>query len=103
MPVLTTQNQPQPRLVTFAELQRTLLPICFGWPWAEDAIRDLWLLGAPVPTGPNRPEIRILLPGQFAKWLGEVQARMGLTQTAAEVLPTIAARKTSGYRSQHAN
>jgi hypothetical protein len=70
--------QPEPRLVTLAELRSRLLPLCMGWSWAEDAIHDLWLLGAPIPTGPNQPETRILLPGQFKKWYGEIQARMGL-------------------------
>lgn len=98
--IVTAQQQPQPRLVTFAELQRALLPHCADWPWAVDAIRDLWLLGAPIPTGPRTPEIRILLPGQFAKWWSEVQARMSLPQTAAEILPTLSARRAGGHRSQ---
>ncbi len=67
-----------PRIVTFADLQRVLLPYCLGWSWAADAIRDLWLKGAPVPTGPHEPEKRILLPGQFKKWWAEVQQRQGL-------------------------
>ena len=74
-------QQPQPRLVTWAELHATLLPLCLGWSWAEDAIRDLWLKGAPVPVRAGMPETRILLPRQFMAWFAEVRQRQGMAQT----------------------
>lgn len=79
---IITPQQLQPKIVTLADLKATLLPYCFGWKWAETAITDLWLMGAPMPTGPGQPEQRILLPNQFAKWWGEVQTRMGLDLNA---------------------
>jgi hypothetical protein len=76
-----------PRAVTLAELRGVLLPLCAGWSWAEGAILDLWKLGAPTPdSGPGVPERRILLPGQFARWWGEVAARTGREGLPREVL-----------------
>ncbi len=75
----------RPKCVSYGELRRVLLPHCLGWGWAENAIRDLWLMGAPIPVGPGEPERRILLPTQFRKWWAEVQAKMSVT-TPAEVL-----------------
>ena len=67
-----------PKIVTFPQLYAVLIPYCAGYAWAEDAIRDLWLLGAPVPrSNPSAPEARILLPSKFAAWWADVQQRMG--------------------------
>jgi hypothetical protein len=86
----------QPKLVTFEELRVKLLPYCLGWAWAEDAIRDLWLKGAPVPTAPHTPETRVLLPGQFRAWWGEIQQRMGLPVGASDLYNQL----TGSYRTQ---
>jgi len=94
--ILTPREVLQPRIVTFAELFKALFPLTGGWPWAVDAIRDLWLLGAPVPSlSPTNVEMRILLPQQFQKWFAEIQQRMGLQvspgdmyATASKGLPT---------------
>jgi hypothetical protein len=76
-----------PRLVTYPELFRKLSVYTHGWPWAEDSIRDLWLLGSPVPQDecpggkpcksyPICNHIRrVLIPEQFAKWWKEVGDR----------------------------
>lgn len=80
MELLTPSQINQPRLVTLTELRTRLLPICQGWKWAEDAIADLWKLGAPIPGNPNEEERRVLLPGQFSKWWQEVAERMGYAQ-----------------------
>lgn len=81
-----------PRIVTYAQLRKVLLPLCHGWTWAEDAMHDLWKMGAPVPVNPlpgQRPqdieEKRILLPNQFIKWWHEVQQRMGI-ETPGDVI-----------------
>jgi len=74
-------NPMQPRLVTIAELRARLLPLCVGYRWAEDAIHDLWKMGAPVPVNPGEAERRILLPKQFQKWFEDVAARKGLDTT----------------------
>lgn len=69
----------KPKILTFDELMRVLGPKTHGWPWAIDAIHDLWKTGAPVPNQHRgQPERRIISPGQFAKWWGEVQQRMGI-------------------------
>ena len=76
--VMTPAETMQPRLVTFEELRTKLLPLCQNWPWAQDAIRDLWLKGAPVPVPAHTSEMRILLPGQFRAWWMEIQQRMSI-------------------------
>ena len=63
-----------PLQVTYAELVRILQPLTVGYAWGEGTIRDLWLLGAPLPHAPGR---RIVFPGQLAKWLEDVLARQG--------------------------
>lgn len=84
----------QARLVTYPDLRRKLLPYVGGWKWAEDAIRDLWLLGAPIPNDrcPEAEETnkpckaypfcnhirRVLLPGAFADWWEEVASKEAL-------------------------
>jgi hypothetical protein len=79
-----------PRVVSYSELRRALLPFCAGYSWAEDAIRDLWLLGAPAPTHhTDRVERRVLLPTQFAKWWADVANRMALEATPSEAYTTL--------------
>jgi len=63
-----------PLQVSYPELVRVLQPITFGYAWGEGTIRDLWLLGAPLP---HAPEKRIVFPGQLAKWLEDVLERKG--------------------------
>lgn len=75
--IITHAEYQKPRIVTLAELQRVLHRYTFGYKWAEDAIVDLWKLGAPLPQPANEPERRVLLPGQFAKWWAELAQRMG--------------------------
>jgi len=72
----------QPRIVSLADLKAKLLPLCLGYAWAEGAIVDLWLKGAPVPQPGNQPERRILIPAHFSAWWAEVQQRMGVDVTA---------------------
>lgn len=84
--ILTPSDFLTPRIVTLPELRRTLVPLCNGWTWADDAINDLWLLGAPAPesqpcecTDPRRCEHqkRVLLAAKFRDWLAQVAQRMG--------------------------
>jgi hypothetical protein len=84
-----------PRTVSIAELRLTLLPYMQGVPWAEDALMDLWRMGAPEPNASLCPFKtpckerecahikRVLLPSQFAKWWADVCARQGLQQVVA--------------------
>lgn len=90
-----------PRTISLKELRDKLLPQIGGWKWAEDAIHDLWKLGAPDPQAYMCPQVRegsgkpcparecphvkrVLLPTQFAKWWAEVAARQGRETTAAQ-------------------
>lgn len=89
-----------PRLVSIYELRKTLMPYMAGVPWAEDALMDLWKMGAPDPSPQSRPcapgtcemekrtghacgkwgcrkEKRVLLPTQFEIWWRDVSARAG--------------------------
>lgn len=74
MSIVTRWQRLPPLQVTYPELRTRLAPITAGYAWGENTIRDLWLLGAPLPQDPNR---RIVFPGQLAKWLEDVLARQG--------------------------
>ena len=88
----------EPRLVTYKELRRILLPYVRGWSWADDAIWDLWTFGAPVPQDrcpgdtpckqyPKCGHIRrILSIAKFALWWDEVSLRQAKEISVAEVL-----------------
>lgn len=98
----------RPRLVSIYELLAKLRPLMEGYPWAEDALMDLWQMGAPDPASrecePGNclleahkrhgcvPKFgcamvrRILLPQQFAKWWADVAQRQGLDLTAQQAL-----------------
>lgn len=79
---IVTPKDLGPRIVSFAELQAVLMPLALGYAWGEAAIRDLWLLGAPIPNDMTK---RILLPNQFMEWFEDVQARQGLNISLREV------------------
>ena len=82
-----------PRIVTERELIQALWPYIQGYPWAMDALRDLWRMGAPVPhASPSGEEQRVLLPTQFAKWWRDVAHRMGYTLTPSDVLGKVGKR-----------
>lgn len=101
-----------PRMVSMAELRKRLGPVMVGVPWAEDALQDLWRMGAPDPNPSSRPcdrkrlgcwmktrwgmkecekhackkEKRLLLPTQFTKWWEQVAERQGLTYTPKQII-----------------
>ncbi len=91
----------QPRMVTYPELYAKLEVYTRGWPWAEDAIRDLWLLGAPMPMDkcpgntpckayPSCNHLRrVLIPEMFAKWWKEVGDRQAEAIGAKEIVGKI--------------
>lgn len=74
-------NPHQPRVVTFADLQRSLSRFLHTKSAKAD-LYDLWRMGAPIPqNNPRAPEKRVLLPGQFAQWWQiHVVNKMGLAQ-----------------------
>ena len=88
----------EPRLVTYKELRRILLPYVRGWSWADDAIWDLWTFGAPVPQDrcpgdtpckqyPKCEHIRrILSIAKFAQWYDEVAQRQAKEISIQEML-----------------
>lgn len=95
----------KPRVVTEADLIEVLTPYIVGFPWALDTIGDLWRMGAPDPSPrrPGTPERRVLLPGAFARWWAEVQARAGSSATPEAVAPgssrqTVLVPRRSGRR-----
>lgn len=83
--IIAPRQVMQPRIVSLAELKAKLLPLCVGYVWAEGAITDLWMKGAPVPQGPGQPERRVLIPAYFASWWNDVQQRMGFAPSAEQV------------------
>lgn len=100
----------RPRMVSVYELLAKLLPLMDGIPWAEDALMDLWQMGAPDPSPKSQPcnpgtcqlkaagrhectpkwgcamVKRVLLPAQFGAWWHEVSQRQGLDLTAEQAL-----------------
>ena len=96
--LLTPSQVMQPRIVSLADLKAKLLPLCLGYAWAEGAITDLWLKGAPVPQPEGAPERRILIPQHFQTWWGEIRQRMGVEATAAEIY-RLAAGNPNTFRS----
>lgn len=94
----------KPRIVTIRQLMKALAPYIINYPWAHDALIDLWKMGAPSPDPvhtpcphgaclihglkmtPTRCEPiygcarvrRLLLPSQFHDWWMDVQKRLGL-------------------------
>lgn len=100
-PGMKAESNAPIRLVTYAELRARLIPYTRGWPWAEDAIRDLWLTGVPVPQDkcpegkpckayPRCNHIRrVLIPEMFAKWWAEVGDRQAKAIGAVNVTETL--------------
>jgi hypothetical protein len=96
--VVTPTQLMTPRVVSLKELREKLLPFIGGWAWADDALNDLWLKGAPDPNAsmcPNEPPCpvrqcphikRILLPNYFAQWWKEVCKRQGYALTATQAV-----------------
>lgn len=94
---MTDLTKAAPRLISYPELRAKLLPFVKDWPWGEDTIYDLWLLGAPVPqdrcpkgcasiNGAICGHIRrVLLPTMFEKWWSEVAERQAL-EVGAKIL-----------------
>lgn len=84
-----TSDFTTPRMVSLKELRDKLMPYVGAYKWADDAINDLWKLGAPDPQAcicPRKPKCkdrecphvkRVLLAGQFAKWWEDVAHRQG--------------------------
>jgi len=82
----------RPRIVTWGEMLKTLLPYIEHYPWAMDTIGDLWRMCTPTPNQVLRPdpvptETRIIMPNDFAKWWADVQQQMGIEATPNEVIP----------------
>jgi len=83
-----------PRIVTWADLQRSVLPHIIGYEWAVNALEEIWRLSTPTPESvqaamarvPN-VERRILYPSIFAQWWAEVQQRKGIDLPLERVIP----------------
>lgn len=101
-----------PRIISMADLRKKLGPLMAGVPWAEDALQDLWRMGAPDPDPRHHPcdrkhygcfrqkvmgmpgcdkhachrERRVLLPTQFTEWWKQVSERQGIEYTPEQIL-----------------
>lgn len=85
MNILTPQVVNQPRIVTLAELESRLIPLCYGNKWALSTIKDLWTKGAPVPQPEGEPERRVLIPEQFEKWFNDLNSGLGFGVNGNEI------------------
>jgi len=78
--MLKPQSLP-PVVMSLQQLKYTLLPFTAGYKWGEETIRDLWILGAPMPpmpgASPVADDVRLIVPSQLMKWLEDVLTRQG--------------------------
>ena len=77
--LLAPHNLP-PICMTWPQLYATLEPLTRGYKWGESTIRDLWMLGAPMPPTPGAKVMldeRLIVPSQLMAWLEDVLNRQG--------------------------
>ena len=93
-PSPTAQAFTQPRIISRADLDRSVMPHIQGYDWAVRALEDLWLMSTPTPESvqaamAGRPyvEQRILLPSVFQSWWTDVQKRRGIGLPLNAVIP----------------
>lgn len=93
-PSPTAQVFDQPRIIAWADLERSVLPHVQGYDWAVRALEDLWRMSTPTPESvqaamAGRPyvETRILLPSVFQQWWSDVQKRRGIDLPLNSVIP----------------
>lgn len=84
----------QPRIISRADLDQSVMPHIQGYDWAVRALDDLWLMSTPTPesvqaamAGLPYTERRILLPSVFASWWQDVQQRRGIGLPLNSVIP----------------
>jgi len=79
MTELLAGRQLQPIICTWAQCQKILGPVAFGYPWAENTMRDLWQRCAPTPDSivGTPQEKRIIAPKHLGEWLDDVLRRQG--------------------------
>ena len=83
-----------PRIITWQDLQRAVMPHIAGYDWAVNALDELWRLSTPTPesvqaaiAGTPYVERRILYPSLFAQWWSDVQQRRGIATPLDQVIP----------------
>ena len=67
----------KPLIVTREQLDVLLSKWTLGWKWAEEAIRELWANGTPIPQSRGCIERRMILPSQLRVWVFDVGQRGG--------------------------
>lgn len=84
-----------PRIVTWQDLQQSVMPHIAGYDWAVNALDELWRLSTPTPesvqaaiAGMPYLERRILYPSLFAQWWADVQKRRGIPASLDHIIPT---------------
>lgn len=84
----------QPRVITWADLERSVLPHVQGYDWAVRALDDLWRMSTPTPesvqaamAGQPYTERRILMPSVFEQWWSDVQKRRGINLPLSSIIP----------------
>ena len=89
-----TRTFATPRIVTWADLQGSVLPHIMGYEWAVYALEEIWRLSTPTPesvqasmAGVPYIERRILYPSIFAQWWANVQQRKGIDLPLERVIP----------------
>ena len=59
------ESKYKPLLMSFAQLEKTLLPYCYGKKVTIQGIKDIWASATPIPNS-NR---RIILPKHFMDFI----------------------------------
>ena len=85
-----------PRIVTWQDLQRSVMPHIAGYDWAVNALGELWQMSTPTPesvqaamAGVPYIETRILYPSLFATWWADVQQRRGIATPLDQIIPAV--------------
>ena len=83
-----------PRIVTRADLDKSVMPHIMGYDWAVRALDDLWRQSTPTPesvqaamAGVPYIETRILHPTLFQTWWADVQQRRGIASPLDHIIP----------------
>lgn len=86
-------RQYKPLILSYRELESVLFPYIVTNAWGIDTIRDLWMVGAPIPgVGEER---RVILPGKLMEWLKDVLNTNGQPLDARAGIYSQLARQTN--------
>lgn len=60
------QKRIDPLLMNYAQLEKTLLPYCYGKKMLIQAIKDIWASAIPIP---HSATVRMIMPKHFIQFI----------------------------------